>query len=237
MSEEKIVRNAVEAEDAAVTAALRSLPRVDAPLGFEAGVRARLAEGVRRRPWFLSPAISLPVAAAVVIGVIVAMWSGNGPREIAETVPPVTEAGSDAAIGSVKTTNAMDGDASAPSAGSNARKPDEYRVVERGADAAAVGDGPSLQSEGPVRTAPSTNAVNFLSALGAGVAVSGDALRVSYVSPGSSAERTGLRSGDQVIAVDGINLKGNISLPEGFSGMFLQVSRPGEDKPLLLRVR
>ena len=235
----KEVENKITAEDSKVTDALRSLPKVEAPMGFESGVRVRIAEGERagRRPWFLRPAFGIPAAAAIAIGVFIVMRGGGGMDEMARSVPPVVETVSQTAPVESGTTSTSVGNV-AGQATPVTRDSVDYQVIERGAEAAQTGKGPGAPPENQApQTGSSVSAVEFFARLGASVAAEGQVLRVSSVSSGSSAERSGLKAGDALIAVDGVRLVGDIALPAGFRGTIVQLSRPGVEKPVLLQIR
>ena len=236
MSEEKIA-NVGEMEDEVVSGAVRSLPKVDAPLGFEAGVKARIAASGSRKPWFLNPLISVPTLAAIAVGVVFLTRGGSVPQEVAQSVPPVIESAQvdvrpekvQPAISEVKPADV------APEAN---RDPGGYVVIEKGAESAQVGEGPAAPPAGMApKTASPRRASIYFASIGAPVSVDGEALKIVSVVSGSRAERSGLKAGDVLETMDGITLTGDIVLPHNGEFRIVIVRRSGERLPFGLNPR
>ena len=233
-------------EDVQVAEVLAGLGRVGAPADFGMRVKARIVAGRESRAsrFRLVPALAAAAAVLVAGGIYFQSHRGDSGTGVAvdqgvesaispdiagQAVPPVQPSSE----------TAKDQPLREP------RQPgrsEEFTVREEGVTAAPViGVGTRAASEGeaPVRPrAPQTVvATEYLLRLGAVVSSEGGQLVVGSVTPGSPAQRNGLRVGDMVVAVDGIALTGATVLQADFTGRMMQVRRPSEPKPVLIELK
>lgn len=238
-------REDMELEEPAsdLVSGLSAMPKVQAPMGFEARVRARISEKRGRSPFRFRV---VPAFASVALVLVIAGLFLVGRRDRVEEVAEVSQS-----FPRVESSSDQKPakEASVPSDKSpvvrevgRADRADGLIVRDEGAKSAPVVDAGTAtggrETGDSVRPRPATlGAAEYLAGLGASITLKGGQLTVGAVAPGSASERSGLQVGDVIVAVDGIAFTAGTVLQADFRGRVLQVRRPGEAKLLLLPIK
>lgn len=232
-----------EAEKA-ISEALRSLPRVDAPEDFERRVMARIAEGegnrVGRAFGFPRFAYVFAALALAIAGFGLVNWYRNEipdvavTREAERSVPPVA---SEPLAVSVAPTGPSDA-GNARTEGANSSSNSGGSVTESAArESETVAGGADPKQPVARQQGSSIGAGEMLAEFGAEVSFEGDGWTVKKVFSGSHAAATGFKPGDRVLAVDGITLALDTRLSSPFEGKMFLVRRPGGEKLIALAAK
>lgn len=204
-----------------ISKVLRSLPQVEAPQHFEAGVRARIAQGrtskSERQPLLLLGAkFAFPLVLLLILGGILIFT--NQPEIDRSMVPAIDDAGLslasvDSPPESGQATSAVDPtsenrvppanrrtkspDNTLPAVEDQALSRDDSTVFPKGVDPRNAG-----VSNRPLPTAGSISPESVLSMIGISSSCSSTGCRAIEVRSGSIAEKSGVRTGDMVEAIE-----------------------------------
>ena len=262
MTDRKLDNMDESAEDRSLGEVLRTLKRVDAPADFSFKVKARIAEGdpdVRGgKGWWPLPVYVYALAAVVIIGSAFVLFfeprqepapvvasKKTEPSPINSPVPSASVApnGDQEVAGSINNNRGtMPGD---PKVLRNKEKNDGNSFEGGSTDPALVPPKvilpPGFNANQKQQLSPPTNGgsasvIAMLSVLGVDAKFEGVKLKIGTVSDGSVAEKTGLKAGDIIEAVDGKPINSTTKLGTRFDAKSFTVRRGAETLQLEIRI-
>ncbi len=249
-----------EEQEEKIASLLGGLDRVDAPHGFESRVMRRIAEGepaaeMHRPVLLLVLKFAAPAAMLVLMGMLFVFF---GDREVSNAlVPPVQEpievvkpSATEAPVPNDPTLASTSPAEPRPAAQQSANSPARPRPISSprimSEDFAVQGPGETIRPPGldprPRNIAPSSAMPNaggvpvneIFSFIGVNASCSNDGCRVTSVSPGSFAQRTGLTAGDRIVSIDGRAINASTTFTGMTSFKTFQVNRGGRTLNLSL---
>ena len=249
-----------EEQEEKIASLLGGLGRVDAPHGFESRVMRRIAEGEpaaeTRRPVLL---LVLKFAAPAAMLVLMAMlFVFFGDREVSNAlVPPVQESNTPVAPTAAEAPATIDStlastspvvprptaqppvnSAALPQPASPPRvMSEDFAVQGPGETITPPGLDPRPRNIDPSSAMPKANGVpvsEVLSFLGVNASCGDEGCRVTSVSAGSFAQRTGLAAGDRIVSIDGRSVNASARFTGTTSFKTFQVNRGGRTLNLSL---
>ena len=249
-----------EEQEEKIASLLGGLERVDAPHGFESGVMRRIAEGepvagMRRPVLLLMLKFAAPAAMLVVMGMLFVFF---GDREVSSNlVPPVQESSAPVEPAASEAPAAADPELASTSPAEPrpaAQQPvnttarpqplssprvmsEDFAVQGPGETITPPGLDPRPRNVDPSSAMPIAGGVavsEVLSFLGVNASCGNDGCRVTTVSTGSFAQRTGLTAGDRIVSIDGRSINASTTFTGSTSFKTFQVNRGGRTLNLSL---
>jgi membrane-associated protease RseP (regulator of RpoE activity) len=244
--------------DEAVGRLIAGLPRVEAPSDFEMRVRARIASGRKAGSSWLIPLVRIAVPAALLIAIggyfgYYALYQNSpsaNPAVVAvPEVKPAPQAETptrDEVVAAVNTAPSPEVQEVGSESARQSPVP-KRRTTDSGIDSADSAltqteiitqpgrTNPSLQNLSPAEGGPGITPKDVLEQMGITASFTSDVWKVGAVQPNSMADKSGVKAGDIIEALNDQPLTKRTVLGRTFTGTSLRVRRDGHSIKLDLK--